>query len=96
MNRVRYENFVKHYLPILIWVVVIGAAFAFAWRKGYILSFRNYWNATVEELRKCAWPTWDELKGSTVIVTITIAAMGLFCYGVDTLFFYLVRLISIS
>jgi preprotein translocase subunit SecE len=87
---------VKHYLPILIWVVVIGAAFAFAWRKGYIQSLRDYWNATMEELRKCAWPTWDELKGSTIIVTITIALMGGFCYGVDTLFYYVVRLISIS
>ena len=87
----------KHNLiTILIWVVVIGALFALAWWKGLVLSFRNYWDATVEELRKCAWPTWDELKGSTIIVTITIALMGAFCYGVDTLFYYLVRLISIS
>jgi len=89
--------FVKHNLiTILIWVVVVGVLFAFAWRQGYILRFRNYWNATVEELRKCAWPTWDELKGSTVVVTITILLLGAFCYGVDTLFYYLVRLISIS
>ena len=96
-ERVRYENFVKQNLiAILIWAVVAGVAFAFAWRKGYIMRARNYWNATVEELRKCAWPTWDELKGSTVVVTITIALMGAFCYGVDTLFYYLVRLISVS
>ena len=76
-------------------MVVIGAAFAFAWWKGYVLRFRNYWNATGEELRKCAWPNWEELKGSTVVVTITIALLGVFCYAVDTLFFYLVRLISL-
>jgi preprotein translocase subunit SecE len=74
--------------------VVIGAAFAYSWKKGYIVRFRNYWNETLEELRKCAWPTWDELKGSTVVVTITIGLLGLFCFAVDQAFFYLVRLIS--
>jgi preprotein translocase subunit SecE len=76
-------------------VVVIGGAFAFAWWKGYVLQFRNYWNATAEELRKCAWPTWEELKGSTVVVSISIALLGVFCYGADTLFYYVVRAISL-
>ncbi|HWD93272.1 MAG TPA: preprotein translocase subunit SecE [Verrucomicrobiae bacterium] len=85
----------KHNLiPIVIWVVVIGAAFAYAWWKGYVARFRNYWDLTMEELRKCAWPTWDELKGSTVIVTISIGLIGLFTYAIDTVFYYLVRLIS--
>jgi preprotein translocase subunit SecE len=34
------------------------------------------------------------LKGSTVVVTISIALLGIFCYAVDTVFYYLVRLIS--
>jgi len=38
---------------------------------------------TREELRKCSWPTWDELKGHTVVVTITIALLGLFTVAVD-------------
>ena len=50
---------------------------------------------TVEELRKCAWPTWDELKGSTVVVSITIVLLGVFCYAVDTAFYYLVRAITL-
>ena len=85
----------KHNLiPILVWVVIIGVAFALAWWKGYVVRLRNYWNATGEELRKCAWPTWEELKGSTVVVTITIVLLGAFCYVVDTIFYHLVRLIS--
>jgi len=83
----------KNLIPIIIWVVVIGAAFGLAWYKGY--RFRNYWNGTVEELRKCAWPTWDELKGSTVVVSITIVLLGVFCYAVDTAFYYLVRAITL-
>jgi len=88
---------VKHnLLPILIWVVVIGALFALAWWKGYVERLRNYWNATMEELRKCAWPTWDELKGSTIVVAITIALLGGFCYGVDTVFYYVMKWITVS
>jgi preprotein translocase subunit SecE len=86
---------VKHNLvPIIFWVVVIGASFAFAWWKGYLVRISNYVAQTREELIKCTWPTWDELKGSTVVVAITIVLMGAFCYAVDTIFFYLVRLIS--
>jgi len=86
----------KNLLPVLIWVVIIGVVFALAWWKGYVLRMRNYWNATMEELRKCAWPTWDELKGSTVVVTIAIVLMGGFFYAVDSIFMYLVRFISSS
>ena len=86
----------KKLTPILIWVLIIGAAFAIAWWKGYVVRLRNYWNGTMEELRKCAWPTWDELKGSTVVVTIAIVLMGGFFYAVDSVFMYLVRFISSS
>ena len=70
-----------------IWVVVVGAIFAFLWRKGYLLQFTNYVKATREELRKCTWPTWDELKGSTVVVAISIAILGGFTVLVDQVFF---------
>ncbi len=83
----------KNLIVILVWVVAIGVLFGLAWYKGYVVRFRNYWNATLEELWKCTWPTWDELKGSTVLVTITILMLGGFCYAVDRVFFYLVRLI---
>jgi preprotein translocase subunit SecE len=87
---------VKKLLPILIWVVVIGVLFALAWWKGYVVRLRNYWNSMMEEMWKCAWPTWDELKGSSIVVTITIALMGAFCYGVDTVFYYIVKWITVS
>ena len=86
----------KKLAPILIWVLIIGVAFALAWWKGYVVRLRNYWNGTMEELKKCAWPTWDELKGSTVVVTISIILMGGFFYAVDAVFAYVVRFISSS
>ena len=54
------------------------------WRKGHLLRLSQYVIETREELRKCTWPTWPELKGSTVVVMITIALLGLYIFGVDT------------
>lgn len=81
-------------IEILIWVAIIGATFAYSWYKGYIAQLSDYVKLTREELRKCTWPTWDELKGSTLVVTISIVLLGVFTYAVDTAFFYIVRWIS--
>jgi len=76
---------------ILIWVVLVGIAFAILWYKGYLVRFANYVQLTREELKKCTWPTWDELKGSTVVVAISIALLGLFTVLVDLVFAFLAR-----
>ena len=79
---------------ILIWVAVIGAVFAFLWWKGYLKRISGYIAETREELHKCTWPTWDELKGSTVVVFITIALLGGFTVIVDWVATHLVLLIT--
>jgi preprotein translocase subunit SecE len=66
---------------------VVGAIFAFLWSKGYLQQLTDYVKQTREELRKCTWPTWDELKGSTVVVTISIVLLGGFTVLVDQVFF---------
>jgi preprotein translocase subunit SecE len=76
-------------ITLLIWAVIIGAAFAYCWWKGYLQQLTNYVQQTREELRKCTWPTWDELKGSTVVVTISIAVLGGFVFLIDQAFFRL-------
>jgi preprotein translocase SecE subunit len=81
-------------LILVIWVVVIGAVFAFLWSKGYLLRITNYVNETREELRKCSWPSMDELKGSTVVVMITIALLSAFTIGVDFVLSVVMRLIT--
>ncbi len=73
-------------IKIGIWVVVIGVIFAVMWKQGYLVRLRNYIGETREELRKCTWPTWDELKGSTVLVGISIAFLGFFTFAVDFVF----------
>ena len=74
---------------IIIWAAVVGGVFAWLWRAGHLARFAEYAKQTREELRKCTWPTWDELKGSTVVVSISILILGLFIVAVDQLFFRL-------
>ena len=85
----KLDVFVTDLIKIGIWGAVIGTIFVVLWRKGYLLQLTNYVQQTREELRKCTWPTWDELKGSTVVITISIILLGGFVVLVDQVFFRL-------
>jgi preprotein translocase subunit SecE len=78
---------VNDLVKIGIWGAVVGVIFVILWRKGYLLQLTNYVQLTREELRKCTWPTWDELKGSTLVVTVSIVLLGGFVVLVDQVFF---------
>jgi preprotein translocase subunit SecE len=77
------ENIVNDSIKILIWVVVIGALFGLLWWQGQIRRLSVYIQETREELRKCSWPTWEELKGSTALVIVSIGLLGAFTVMVD-------------
>jgi preprotein translocase subunit SecE len=79
---------------IIIWAAVIGGVFAWLWRAGHLARFADYIKQTREELRKCTWPTWGELKGSTVVVFISIFILGAFTVAVDQVFFRLYVLLN--
>ena len=68
---------------ILIWVVIIGVLFGLLWWKGQIRRLSVYFQETREELRKCSWPTLEELKGSTALIIVSIALLGAFTVVVD-------------
>jgi len=74
---------VKEYLSLIIWSAILAIAFGVLWYKGQIKRFAAYVQETKEELKKCTWPTWDELRGSTMVVMISILLMGLFTVVVD-------------
>jgi preprotein translocase subunit SecE len=80
---------------IIVWAVVIGAAFAWLWHGGHLARFATYVQQTREELRKCSWPTWTELKGSTVVVGISIVLLGGFTVVVDQIFWWLVMVFKL-
>ena len=59
-----------------------------------MVRLRNYVLETREELRKCTWPSTDELKGSTMVVAISILLLGLFTMGIDFVLVHVVRWMS--
>lgn len=77
---------------ILLGVVV--AVFFWAWQKGHLLRLGNYVDETKVELRKCTWPTRDELKGSTVVVIVSTAIVAVFTVGVDFLISMFVKMLN--
>jgi preprotein translocase subunit SecE len=74
---------VNEFTKIGLGVAIIGAIFAFLWWRGYLKRLSAYVAETREELKKCTWPTWDELKGSTVLVFVAMLVLGLFTVAVD-------------
>jgi preprotein translocase subunit SecE len=82
---------VNDYITIGLVVAIAAIVFGVLWRKGQFQRVTTYIQETREELRKCTWPSWDELKGSTVVVMITIVLLGAFTVGVDFIVALLVR-----
>jgi len=81
----------NEYIKLAIWVAVIAGLFGFLWWKGHLARLANYVAETREELKKCTWPSWDELKGSTVVVVISIVILGVFTVGAEPLLTKFVR-----
>ena len=80
----------NNYTQIGIWAGVFAAGFLVLWFTGNLVKLRNYVIETREELRKCTWPSWDELRGSTVLVVLSIFLLGAFTYVIDQVIFFLV------
>jgi preprotein translocase subunit SecE len=82
------------YIKLLVWTVVLGTTFGILWRKGYLARLGAYTAETREELKKCTWPTWDELKGNTAVVSVSIVLLGVFTVAVDFLIMLLVKALT--
>lgn len=82
------------YTKFFVVLAVAAVIFGILWRMGYLLRLKNYVEATKEELRKCTWPTMDELKGSTLVVMITIFLLGVFIIGIDFLITVVVNVLN--
>jgi len=78
---------------MMIGIGLAMVAFTILWRQGAFLRLSGYWAETMEELKKCTWPTWDELTGSTVVVIVSVALLGGFTVIVDFLLASIIRLI---
>ena len=76
----------NNWIHIAIWAVIIGGLFGLLWWQGQVQRLAVYVAETREELKKCAWPSWEELKGSTALIVVMIVLLGGFVVGVDKIF----------
>lgn len=57
----------------------------------------QYLKETSQEMKRVSWPTWAELKESTVVVIVTVAVLTFFVFVVDkVLDFTVKRLITLT
>ena len=46
-------------------------------------KIQQYIKESIQELKQVTWPTWEELKGSTLVVILFSVIMGLYIAGLD-------------
>jgi len=76
----------KDTVVLLVLATIVAVSFGLLWKGGYLARLSNYVQDTRVELRKCTWPTWDELRGSTVVVLVVTALIGVFTVLADGAF----------
>jgi len=45
---------------------------------------KDFLNGVVFEMKKVSWPSWEELKGSTIVVLVLSAVLAVFLLTIDT------------
>lgn len=53
----------------------------------------DFFDGVVFEMKKVSWPTWQELKGSTIVVLILSLILSVFLFIVDIILSKLVHVI---
>jgi len=81
----------EFYIKLLVVAVVIGGLFAFAWKQGLIARLATYFGETSDELKKCQWPSRDELLQYTALIFVAVASLGIFTVGADFVILKFVR-----
>jgi preprotein translocase subunit SecE len=59
-----------------------------------LVKTRDFLTEVVVELKKSAWPTRRELVDSTIVVIVTVLALGLFVAFADLVFLKIVALLT--
>jgi preprotein translocase subunit SecE len=62
-------------------------------KKIMIKRIREFFDGVVFEMKKVSWPTWGELKGSTIVVLILSLILSVFLFVVDLVLSKIVHLI---
>lgn len=46
--------------------------------RQWLGAVRTFFDEVRQELKKCAWPTWGELKESTLVVIVSVVILTVF------------------
>ena len=57
-----------------------------------IKKIKDFMNGVQFEMKKVSWPTWDELRGSTMVVLGLSLVLGIFLFVID---FFLSRIVNV-
>jgi len=61
--------------------------------RAWLGAIRTFFDEVRQELKKCAWPTWDELKESTLVVVISVVILTVFVGLSDVVLNSVLRLV---
>jgi preprotein translocase subunit SecE len=56
------------------------------WAPEKFRQTKNFFAEVRNELKKVTWPTWPEVRATTIVVVITTVFFGFYLYGLDLLF----------
>jgi len=57
-----------------------------------IKKIKDFMNGVQFEMKKVSWPTWDELRGSTLVVLGLSLMLGIFLFVIDL---FLSRIVNV-
>ena len=57
-------------------------------------KIRTFILETIEEMRKCAWPTRDQLFESTILVSVALILSTIYLAGIDQILYRAVRFLT--
>lgn len=63
-------------------------------KPGFFKRLGNFFVKSWSELKKVSWPTFDTVLKNTGIVLLVVLFFALLLFGVDSLFAWLISLIS--
>lgn len=53
---------------------------------GFPVRARDYIKAVREEVRRVTWPSWDDLRRSTIVIIIVVIIIGIIIGVMDFIF----------
>jgi len=65
------------------WLAKSGLADLGGWGPRKFRELKSFFSEVKAELKKVTWPSWNEVKATTLVVIITTVFFGFYLYGLD-------------